>query len=367
MLFINHVSFLGGAERNLLSLIEALDQKFKVFFICQEPGPLPEALKKIGVVVEYMPLGAWRKPINIIKNHFTVRKIRQFCKSHRINLICSNNYRVSSYAVLPAQSLKIPSITIIQDFVDENKLRKFNAFESTALITVSDSVTNSINKFYKKKIYRIYNGLDTHQYIQEAGIHEKLGEEFPILRNKRVIGMIAQIVPVKGHKFFFRAMKRIADEFDDVMFFIIGDSPQVAKASLIEIKNYVTALHLEDKVIFAGPREDVPNLLKSFDLLVVPSSLEPFGRVVIESMVLRVPVVATMSGGPSEIIQHDTNGLLVPVDNEQSLTNAVRILLTDDTKRKMFGEKAQKHIQDQFDLKHTVVHINQVVSEVLSK
>jgi len=119
ILFIHHGSSLGGAERFLCSLVEALDKKYKVFFICQEPGPLSKALALQGVTVAFMPLPAWRKIRFLMANFLRIKAIVDFCKLHHIDLICSNNYRVSSYAVWPAKFLKLPVVTIIQDFVPE--------------------------------------------------------------------------------------------------------------------------------------------------------------------------------------------------------------------------------------------------------
>ena len=160
ILFIHHVSFLGGAERYLLSLIEALDKEYKVFFICQKPGPLSEELLRRGVVVHYMLLRAWRKFPYLVKNILTVKSIVSFCKTHHIDLICSNNYRVTSYAVWPALVLRIPTVTIIQDFVSRHKLWKFNTFQSGSLITVSKSITASLRKHFSREIICIYNGID---------------------------------------------------------------------------------------------------------------------------------------------------------------------------------------------------------------
>ncbi len=364
ILFIHHVSCMAGAERYLLSLIEALDKGYKVFFICQEPGPLTERLVKLGVTVEYIRLGAWRKFAYLTANVSTVKVIVDFCKKHRIDLICSNNYRVSSYAVWPATIVGIPSITIIQDFISRHKLWKFNTFQSDCLITVSQSVASEISKYFPK-VVNIYNGIDLTLLKKNRKSTDVLKEEFSTLRGKTIIGMVAHIIPLKGHKFFLKAMRDTAHQFSDVMFVIIGDSPDVKQLSSEDIKAYARTLGIEDRIIFIQARHDVVDLMQSFDILVHPSSREAFGRVIMEAMALAVPVVATRCGGPEEIIEDGKSGFLVPVGDEEQLAKRVKILLNDAEKRKTIGLNGQKRIEECFSLQKTVAQINTVFEEVL--
>ena len=364
VLFIHHVSFMGGAERYLLSLVEILDRKYKVFFICQEPGPLSEAMKNLGVSVHFMPLRAWRKFRYAIANLFTLKSILDFCKSHDIHLICSNNYRVTSYAIWPAKVLRIPVITIIQDFVSRSKLRKFNTFHSDYLITVSESITHSVCQYFRKGITRIYNGIDADAFINALQPGEVLKKEFPALEGKRIVGMIAQVVPLKGHKVFLEAMRVIAQEFDDVMFVIIGDSPDEGQLSLKDIKAYAQEFQISDRVICTGTRKDAHSLLKSFDILVHPAYKEPFGRVIMEAMVLSVPVVATDSGGPGEIIEDGHSGIVVPVGDTRAIGDAVKRLLSMKQMRLFMGINGRKRIE-QFNLKNTVMNINAFFDKIL--
>ncbi len=366
ILFINHVSFLGGAERYMLSLVEALDKEYKVFFICQEPGPLSEALEKKGVMVEYMRLGAWRRVSYLVKNFLTIQSIIRFCKNNQIHLICSNNYRVTSYAVWPAKVLGIPSVTIIQDFVTKHKLWKFNTFQSNALISVSQSISDSVSKYFSGEVTRIYNGIDAQAISDSLLPADTIRNEFPVLKGKKIIGMVAQVVPLKGHKLFLRAMQKVSEEFKDAMFVMIGASPDDRQLSLDDIKAYAKELGILDRIICTGSRDNVFSLIKSFDILVHPSYKEPFGRVIMEAMALSIPVVATASGGPSEIIEDGQSGILVPVGDEKRLADAVGELLRNDDTRRMIGKNGRKRIE-QFNLLNTVEHVNNVFRKMLIK
>jgi glycosyltransferase involved in cell wall biosynthesis len=162
-------------------------------------------------------------------------------------------------------------------------------------------------------------------------------------------------------------MKTVAVSFSDVTFVIVGDSLGIENLSLQDLKNEAKKIGLEGKVIFTGSRNDVPHILQSFDILVLPSSKEPFGRVVMEAMAMGVAVVATDSGGPGEIIEDGVCGIIIPPDDAFAIVQAVLELLRDAPRRKELGGKAQERVRRSFDLKNTVYRFNDIFEKLLDK
>jgi len=312
-----------------------------------------------------MPLLAWRKIRFLGANIIRIKTIIDFCKENQIDLICSNNYRVSSYAVWPAKFLGIPSVTIVQDFVSRHKLWKFNTFVSDLLVTVSKAVAAPLTSYFKKEVVIIYNGIDREALEASPPTQDILRAEFPLLKGKRVVGMVAQLVPLKRHKLFLEAMQEVSSCVKDVMFVVIGDSPDTQQLSLEDLKAYAQELKMEDKVIFTGSRPDVLSLLKSFDVLVHPADKEPFGRVIMEAMALGVPVVATASGGPSEIIENEQSGFLVNVGDKKIIVEKVVMLLKDSHLREGIGKKGKERISQLFNFKNTVCRFNDVFEKLM--
>ncbi len=95
------------------------------------------------------------------------------------------------------------------------------------------------------------------------------------------------------------------------------------------LKRRAAALGIEDRIRFLGWREDVAGLLAASDLLVCASRVEPLGNTIIEAWAARVPVVAAVSSGPAELIEHGKNGLLVPIDDADSLAAAIDSVIAD--------------------------------------
>lgn len=371
ILFIHHVStFSGGAEKYLNDLVSVLQKKYKVFFITQEPGPLSERLNGLGVSSSFQKFPAFRKLKFFLSKWIAVRQLIKFCRWHDIHLICSNCYRVTPYAVMAARTLKIPSVTIIHDFVSEEKLKNFHVFDCELLVTVSKSLSQAWESAFKRKIVTIYNGLDVEKFIREANTGQSFRKEYAIPLGHKIVGMVGNFAPVKRHQLFLEAMKIVSVSFSDVTFVIVGDSLGVENLSLQDLRNEAKKIGLEGKVIFTGNRSDVPNLLKSFDILVSPSSHESFGRVVMEAMAMGVAVVATDSGGPGEIIEDGISGIIRPVDDAPSIAEAVLALLQDDQRRKELGKKGCGRIKGHFSPEKTFFKFNQIFdfnNELLKK
>ena len=125
-----------------------------------------------------------------------------------------------------------------------------------------------------------------------------------------------------------------------------------------ELETYLqkTAVQLgiEDRVIFTGFREDIPEILSILDLFVMPSLLEGLCTSLMDALYMKVPVVATTAGGIPEVIEHDTTGLLIPPRNPLALAEAIVQLLNDEKKRKFFAKEGRKKVIDQFTVTQMV-------------
>jgi glycosyltransferase involved in cell wall biosynthesis len=130
---------------------------------------------------------------------------------------------------------------------------------------------------------------------------------------------------------------------------LIGDITFDAPATRFDNHGYLASLHalvaelgLEDAVIFAGRRRDMPAVMHAIDVLLLPSWEEPFGRVVAEAMAAGRPVVATSVGGPADTITNGCDGLLVPPRDPTAWAAAIIRLLDDPAGARRIGERARE-------------------------
>ena len=134
-----------------------------------------------------------------------------------------------------------------------------------------------------------------------------------------LLGVVAQLSPWKGQDTAIEALRLLREQGVDAHLLLIGSAKFVARATRFDNEAYVAALQqivaaagLEDRVSWLGEREDVPELVRALDVLLLPSHEEPFGRALLEAMALEVPVLATSVGGPPELIREGRDGLPGP-------------------------------------------------------
>lgn len=367
ILFLTHVNTLGGTGGYLLMILRNLSDEYHGHLMCQEKvGILPVA-ESLGASTKVIKMRGWRKWKYSLHNRLTIKKIRDYCVKHKIDLIYSNFYRVTPYAVSVARELNIPCITAVHDHAPADKLQKFETFESDLLVAVSQSVYNHLREHFKGPLVCIYNSIDVDAYRALATHVEDIRKEFAIGPKTKMVVVIAAIHPLKGYHVFFDAMKTVTQKIPDIKFVCVG-KPQDSKLLTIDqLKQYVEDLGIAERVIFTGRREDVPSILMACDVLVHPSFTEAFGRVLIEAMCMGKAVVATHCGGPSEIVEDGVTGLLVEKENAEQLAEATIKILSNDERRVKMGQAGENRVKKMFSPEETVVQFNDLFADLLDE
>ncbi len=184
-------------------------------------------------------------------------------------------------------------------------------------------------------------------------------KEFNLSPDDLSIGILGTVVEAKGHKVLFQAMEKVSRVIPDFKLFVIGDSRGTDEYKT-ELLDFADKLGIKDKVIFTGFRNDVFELIQVLDIVVHASLFpEPFGKVIIEGMAMKKPVIATLGGGTSEIIEDGHNGFLVPPNDPEKLAEKIIELLLDKDLREKIGKAAWQNVKDHFAIEQ---HINNVES-----
>jgi glycosyltransferase involved in cell wall biosynthesis len=114
------------------------------------------------------------------------------------------------------------------------------------------------------------------------------------------------------------------------------------------LKRTTSDLSIGDKVRMLGARDDIGALMQALDVLIVNSSVEPFGLVILEAMACGTPVLAAAVDGIPEIIEHDENGWLFPPRDEAALAQAIVNLCRQPKLRARLAEQGQQHVAAHF-------------------
>ncbi len=179
-------------------------------------------------------------------------------------------------------------------------------------------------------------------------------------------GIIGMLLPWKGHAVFLRAARRILDRFPHARAIIVGGPPAGGESYEAELKALARELGIADRVIFMGFRDDVAEIIKLLDVVVHASiSPEPFGRVIVEAMAMRRPVVASRAGGPLEIIEDNRNGFLVLPGDDEALASRVIALLEDPRLAARIAEAAQQDVVRRFSAENHAGDVQELYETVL--
>ena len=176
----------------------------------------------------------------------------------------------------------------------------------------------------------VYEGIDLERVNAAPPLN--VHEEFWMPRHAPVVGNVAALVPHKGQRCLIDAAASVLRRVPDARFLIVGEG-ELAETLRKQIKH----LHLERHVVLTGFRPDVLSLHKGFDLFVMSSVTEGLGTSALDAMACGRAVVATRTGGLSEVVADGETGLLVPIRDPATLADAIIRLLQNSTLREQYG------------------------------
>jgi len=159
----------------------------------------------------------------------------------------------------------------------------------------------------------------------------------------------------------------VRSRISDVRFLIVGETSPMDRGYLGELQQYAKRCGVADQVIFTGLRRDVPAVLSSLNVSVMPSLNEALSNVVLESMAAGAPTVATRVGGTPEAVVDGVTGILVPPASSSALAEAIVHLLNDTRLAAHLGHEARARIVDHFSVKRMVRSTEDLYIELLER
>jgi glycosyltransferase involved in cell wall biosynthesis len=146
----------------------------------------------------------------------------------------------------------------------------------------------------------------------------------------------------------------------------LGDDLKNAGAERAEMEASVRARGLTDRFVFLGFRHDAPEVVQAFDVIAVPSHLEPLGLSSLEAMAVARPVVAAHVGGIPEVVVHGETGTLIPPRDARALAGALEALLRDPGQRARFGKAGRDRAAETFGLRVHARGLTGIYEDVVS-
>jgi glycosyltransferase involved in cell wall biosynthesis len=198
------------------------------------------------------------------------------------------------------------------------------------------------------KMVCVPSAVDGLPYEQECA-KEWFCREFGLEPWNKVIGVIAQFIPRKGHQYLIEAAPGILLQHPDTRFLFFGQGPLRG-----ELQQLCKKHNIANQVYFVGFRNDLERILPCIDLVVHPATMEGLGISLLQASAACVPIVASRVGGIPEIVHDGVNGYLVDAGNSEALIHPVLSLLEDPPKSRHFGQAGREIVRSHFS-RHAMV------------
>jgi glycosyltransferase involved in cell wall biosynthesis len=328
----------GGTERQMTELIRRLDHsRFEVHLASfhRRGAWLARAEEHASSIAEF--------PITGFRRASTFRQARRFgawCRERGIALVHTTDLYANIFGLPAAAMAGVPVRIGNRREINPDKSPAQIALQRAAYACAHVVVANSAaagdrlatERVPRSRIRVIPNGIDLGAYIPSA--HDR-----PIRR----IVTVANLRPEKAHEVLFDAASLVLRRCPETEFVIAGDGPRRQ-----ELESVAAARGIASRVQFIGHADDVPSLLASSDLFVLPSRSEAFPNSVLEAMASGLPIVASRVGGIVELIENQRTGVLVPPDDPRALGHAILDLIQWRSHAARLGHAARAEVEARY-------------------
>ena len=218
------------------------------------------------------------------------------------------------------------------------------------IITISEGIRQVLlaQGIPEQKLVCVPSAIDPQPY-QRPCEKNWFDKEFGLDSKVKAIGVIAQMIPRKGHRYLIEAAPKILKICPEARFLFFGQGPLEN-----DLKARCREHGLAGKITFAGFRPDLERILPCLSAVVHPATMEGLGVSLLQASAAGIPIVATRAGGIPEIVKNGENGYLLEPGDVNGLADAVISLLTDPDKAREFGQAGRGRVLSHFSIEKMV-------------
>ena len=386
--YVSPVGFVGGAELSLLDLLTHLDRdRFHPEVVCLGEGPLVDHLTALGVPSRVWPMGQAVARLSLRGKRSglgrllpaipgalgQVARLAAYLRKAGVRLAHTNGMKAHVIGGLAARLARVPVVWHVRDFLGQGRLEDLvfwlGARVPVRIITNSQAVARTWweRGVSPSRVVAVHNGVDVERYEGRDGDAFRVSLGIPA--GVPLVGLIGMLAPWKGQMEFVEAARLVFRSAPQTRFVIVGEEPYLTDGHggfAESLQRRVMELGLGHAVFLPGYRRDVPEVLAALDVVVHASTApEPFGRVLVEAMAARRPLIAADCGAVREVVGDGDAAVLVPPGAIASLAEAMLALLKDPERRAALAEAGWARVRQQFTLEAHVRQIEQVYEEIL--
>lgn len=365
ILFIAISSQIGGVPKHIWNIIKQ-NKDYQISIAVPSDGDYffrfhEEAFDVIDLQM---------KPYSII----SLYQLAKYIKKNHIDLVHSHGKGAGMYA----RPLKLlcPWIKVVHTF-HGIYLEQYSVFVKKLYLIIERSIHYLTDKFvcvsnseekeaqwlkiidFSKTVV-IPNGVDLKKFEDLPSKRNEYLAQLGLPENAFIIGCVARLDIMKGHKYLIEAFEKIHEHQKDCYLLLVGDGPYRP-----EIEKMVESKNLKENIILLGFRHDIPLLLSLFDIFVSCSLKEGMPYTLIEALASKTPVVATDVIGNHDIIRDGYNGFLAESKNSDSVYLKLMEAIENPTLCHSFSQNGLKDVKNKFTVEQSVQKLLDIYYELI--
>ncbi|WP_175759851.1 glycosyltransferase family 4 protein [Burkholderia ambifaria] len=375
-LVLDQSGVLGGAELSLLEIMKHMRANADVLLF--DDGPFRAALDEIGARVDVLDQGALagvRKQGGVSAGALKrlaglVRDVAR--RARRAEVIYANTQRAMVVAALAGRLARKPVVWHLRDIVsgDHFGSKQLMAIKYCARFGVTRVIANSdasaqafraLTGFTPQHVDVVFNGISAEPFdALDQASQAALRARFGLPEHAWLVGSFSRLAHWKGQHLLLEAAARHPD-----MHVVLVGAPLFGEDEYAAQLHEIVARHgMDDRVHFLGFQRDVAACMKAVDVVAHTSiTPEPFGRVIVEGMLARRPVVAARAGGVVEIIEDEENGLLCEPGDAAALADALGRLKHDAALRERLVASGRATAVRRFGTETYVERVEKILAD----
>jgi len=379
ILFFSHSSELYGAEKALLQTIEGLNkQEFQPILVLPRAGPLHKKAEKLAVETLLVPSKwwlteknrVWKQPFSWLWSLKCIVRIANLIKRKDIDIVFSNS-AVNFCGALAARWKGVPHIWSIHETLGAKNAPLRFLFGRRALVSLISTLSTKIivnsdatgQPFGEKsKVRTVFNGFKWS--LQGRGLRGIYRQKFGYVAKDYVIGIVGKIYPEKGQKNVVESIGLVKKNHPDVKLLVVGDVGD--KGYFTKIQRFILTHKLEERVFFTDYHPEIFDVLAVLDLLVIASCVESFGRVAVEAMSVKTPVLAVRKSATAEVITPGENGFLVDSSDPEVLAEAILSIRDKPEQVREVAEKGYQLVREKYTVENQINMTEEILKECLA-
>lgn len=360
---------LGGSHLSTLLLMEGLKQEGieAVAILHRTDGLLAAELRKRGISWITAPavriVGNGKLLPQLWGMMAAASPLAACISQERFDLVHVNDLRMQ---LTWAMAAKLAGAKLIWHQRSTNNSRRLGWYSmlADAKLTISQFCLDRFSPLLAKGFQVIDNPFQTQAPRPDRSLAKaRLLLEAGLPPETKIVGFVGNFMARKRPEFFVHCSRVICDRTGEKLFFpIFGEPRSEVKEQVVEAIEQRGVNHV---CRIMGERFPIEPWLAACDVLLAPARDEPFGRTLVEAMLVGTPVVASDSGGHREIIKHGVNGLLVPMADVDGHAEAVLSLLRSREMAEQMAEQAYLSAIQRFSVPRHAAEIASLYRKIM--